>query len=144
VERPPGLASGIINLSMQVSAALGLATLGTIATNHTNGLLAAGDTAREALLGGYHLAFAIGAICVAVAALVALATIRPAKAGAGRASHASSPRYQRGAAGGGLTAAARWPSGGNGPAFAREPVGPARRPSARCGLVHRASPQWAL
>jgi hypothetical protein len=79
--RDAGVASGIINLSMQLSAALGLATLGTIATDHTNTLIAAGKTTRQALLGGYHLAFTIGAICVAVSALVALATLRTTKPG---------------------------------------------------------------
>lgn len=38
-----GLASGIVNVSMQISAAVGLAVLGTLATNRTESLLAAGD-----------------------------------------------------------------------------------------------------
>ena len=76
-DQDAGLASGIVNVSMQISAALGLAILGTLATDHSRALAAAGDPPKSALLGGYHLSFAIGAICVAVGIVVALAALRP-------------------------------------------------------------------
>ena len=60
-----GLGSGIVNVSQQVSGALGLAVLGTIATNRTHALEAAHHPLVGSLLGGYHLAFVIGAASVA-------------------------------------------------------------------------------
>jgi EmrB/QacA subfamily drug resistance transporter len=67
-----GLGSGITNVSMQVGGALGLALLGTIATNHTKSLLAAHRSLPDALIGGYHLGFAVGAACVAAGIVVAI------------------------------------------------------------------------
>ena len=57
-----GLGSGITNVSQQVAGALGLAVLGTIATNHSKALEAQGHTLASSLISGYHLAFAIGAV----------------------------------------------------------------------------------
>ena len=56
-----GLGSGITNVSQQLSGALGLALLGTVATNHSKGLLAAHHGVTSSLIGGYHLAFLAGA-----------------------------------------------------------------------------------
>src|SRR4051794_11025056 len=72
-----GLGSGIVNVSQQVAGALGLAVLGTIATDHTRTLELQGQPVVSSLLGGYHLAFAIGAACVAVGVLAALVLLRP-------------------------------------------------------------------
>jgi EmrB/QacA subfamily drug resistance transporter len=71
-----GLGSGIINVSQQVSGALGLAILGTIATNRTHALEAAHHSLVGSLIGGYHLAFVIGAASVAAGLLAALAMLR--------------------------------------------------------------------
>ena len=71
-----GLASGIVNTSLQVSAAIGVAVLGTVSTDHTRGLLAHGARLDHALLSGYQLAFRIGAGCVVVALVAALVWVR--------------------------------------------------------------------
>jgi EmrB/QacA subfamily drug resistance transporter len=75
--RDAGLASGLVNVSMWISAALGLAALGTIATDHTRALAEQGESAASAFTGGYHLAFVIGAGIVAVGVLVALFALPP-------------------------------------------------------------------
>jgi hypothetical protein len=56
-----GLASGIVNASLQISAAIGVAVLGTIATDHTQSLMAGGSPAPEALSAGFTLAWTLGA-----------------------------------------------------------------------------------
>ena len=71
-----GLASGIANVAMQISAAIGLAALGTISTDHSKALAAQGYSLPIALTGGYQLAFGIAAACVAVGLLVVLVFLR--------------------------------------------------------------------
>lgn len=71
-----GLGSGIVNVSQQVSGALGLAVLGTIATNRTRALEIAHHPLTGSLIAGYHLAFAIGAASVAIGILGALTLLR--------------------------------------------------------------------
>jgi EmrB/QacA subfamily drug resistance transporter len=70
-----GLGSGITNASQQVSGALGLALLGTIATDHTQGLLASGHGTAESLIAGYHLAFFAGAALIGAGLILALALL---------------------------------------------------------------------
>ena len=93
-EVPPadaGIASGIVNVSMQVSAAIGLAAFGSIATSRTRDLVAQGDPSGQALLGGYHLVFSVAALLVVAALLLAVTLLR-------------SPRPEREPAGAAVTA----------------------------------------
>ena len=84
-----GLGSGITNVSQQISGALGLAVLSTLAANHTKGLLADHHGLTSSLIDGYQLAFLIGAgtIAIGIAPRVrAPAAARPAtRAPTGRA-----------------------------------------------------------
>jgi MFS family permease len=72
-----GLASGLVNTTLQVGGAIGLAVLATLATTRTQHLLAAGDSNASALTGGFHLAFLIGAGLVIAAIGVALTVLEP-------------------------------------------------------------------
>jgi len=71
-----GLASGLFNTTQQVGGAFGLAALATFSTTHTGNLLAGGESLADALTGGYHLAWAIGAFLVLGAMLLAFALPR--------------------------------------------------------------------
>jgi EmrB/QacA subfamily drug resistance transporter len=75
-----GLASGLVNTTLQVGGAVGLAVLATLATSRTDALLAAGEPTAAALTGGYHLAFILGGGLVLTALLVAATVLRPATA----------------------------------------------------------------
>ena len=70
-----GLGSGIINVSQQIAGAFGLALLSTVATNHSKGLIAAGHPVAASLLAGYHLAYIVGGIAVAVGIVTAIAVL---------------------------------------------------------------------
>jgi EmrB/QacA subfamily drug resistance transporter len=74
-----GLASGLVNTTVQVGGAIGLAVLATLATERTEGLGADGASAAAALNSGYHLAYLIGAGLVGVAIAVALVVLRSEK-----------------------------------------------------------------
>ena len=54
-----------------MGGALGLAVLAAVAAARTDTLTAAGEPHLDALLGGYHLAFVVGALFALVAAGVA-------------------------------------------------------------------------
>jgi MFS family permease len=72
-----GLGSGITNVSQQISGALGLAVLSTVAANHTKGLLSDGNGVTSSLLGGYHVAFIAGAVAIGAGIVLAFALLRP-------------------------------------------------------------------
>jgi MFS family permease len=75
-----GLASGLINTTVQVGGAIGLAVIATLATERTNALEAGGHSTASALNSGYHLAYLIGAALVAVAIAIAIGVVRSAPA----------------------------------------------------------------
>ena len=67
-----GLASGLINTSLQVGGSIGLAVLAGLATTRSHDLLGSGSSTPAALTGGYHLAFLVGAGLVLLGLLTAL------------------------------------------------------------------------
>jgi EmrB/QacA subfamily drug resistance transporter len=76
-----GLGSGIVNVSLQLAAALGVAVLGTIATERTKSVLAGGHTAvNAALVDGYRLAFGVGGVAVVVGIVIAAVILRRPRA----------------------------------------------------------------
>ncbi len=72
-----GLASGLVNTTAQVGAALGLAVLATLSASRTADLIDHGSSRAQALTSGYHVAFWIAAGLVAGAVVVAVAVLRP-------------------------------------------------------------------
>jgi MFS family permease len=76
-----GLASGVVNTSFMMGGALGLAVLASLASARTDNLLASGEDSLVALNGGYHVAFLVGAVFCAAAAVAAGLLLR-ATAGA--------------------------------------------------------------
>jgi EmrB/QacA subfamily drug resistance transporter len=72
-----GLGSGITNVSQQLSGALGLAVLSTIAANHTKSLVAAHHGLTSSLISGYQLGFVTGAGAIAAGIGLAFVLLRP-------------------------------------------------------------------
>jgi EmrB/QacA subfamily drug resistance transporter len=71
-----GLASGVVNTAFMMGGALGLSVLASLAASRTDSLRASGDSALEALNGGYHAAFLVGAFFAVTAAVIGGALIR--------------------------------------------------------------------
>jgi EmrB/QacA subfamily drug resistance transporter len=65
-----GLASGLVNTAFMMGGALGLAILASLAASRTVSLLAGGAVPLEAVTGGFHAAFLVGAVFAGVAAVV--------------------------------------------------------------------------
>jgi MFS family permease len=71
-----GLASGLVNTTMQVGGALGLAVLATLAATHSDNALASGHSTAAALTSGYRLAFLIGAALVVASVAIAVTVLQ--------------------------------------------------------------------
>jgi EmrB/QacA subfamily drug resistance transporter len=71
-----GLASGVVNTAFMMGGALGLAVLASLAASRTDSLLASGGGRLDALTGGYHVAFLVGAIFALAATLLGAALLR--------------------------------------------------------------------
>jgi EmrB/QacA subfamily drug resistance transporter len=76
-----GLASGLVNTSVQVGGALGLAILATLAGSRTAHLQHAGVAHAAALTGGYHLAWLISASIAGAALLIAIPALKSVRLG---------------------------------------------------------------
>jgi predicted MFS family arabinose efflux permease len=72
-EERAGLAAGLLNTSLQLGGALGLAILSAVATTRTHALLQAGNVSRaDAVTEGFRRALEVGAAFAFAAGLVAL------------------------------------------------------------------------
>jgi EmrB/QacA subfamily drug resistance transporter len=71
-----GLASGVVNTSFMMGGAVGLAVLASVAASRTGALADAGHGQVAALTGGYHLAFLLGALFAAAAAVIGATLLR--------------------------------------------------------------------
>jgi MFS family permease len=74
-----GLASGLVNTTAQVGGALGLAVLATLSATETAGRRVTGQSVANALNGGYHLAYMVGAGLALAAIVIAVVITRPAR-----------------------------------------------------------------
>jgi EmrB/QacA subfamily drug resistance transporter len=72
-----GLASGLVNTTVQVGAAVGLAVLATLSATRSESLIENGKFTAAALTEGYQLSFLIGAGLVAIAIVVAVTVLKP-------------------------------------------------------------------
>jgi hypothetical protein len=76
---PPGdagLGSAIVNLSLQLAAAVDLAILAAVAAYWTHTQVAAGAPMRDALSSGHHAAYGVAAIGVLTGLVFAVIFIR--------------------------------------------------------------------
>jgi predicted MFS family arabinose efflux permease len=72
-----GLASGVLNTSRFVGAALGLAVLTTLAVSHTNSEINSGTADATAVTDGFQRQFELGAAFALLGVLAALFLLRP-------------------------------------------------------------------
>ncbi|MGH3037972.1 MAG: MFS transporter, partial [Gaiellaceae bacterium] len=75
-----GLASGVVNTSFMMGGALGLAVMVSLAASRTDTLVASGEGAVSALNSGYQIAFLVGAVFAAGAAVLGGLLLRPSEA----------------------------------------------------------------
>ena len=79
-----GLASGVVNTAFMMGGALGLAVLASLAASRSDSLRGDGHGPLDALVGGYHVAFLVGAAFGVSAAAIGVSLLRtriPAHAG---------------------------------------------------------------
>jgi hypothetical protein len=76
--RDAGLGSAIVNLSLQLSAAVDIAILAAVSAQRTKTLVAAGMPAAQAALAGIHSAYGTAAIGVTIGTVVA-AVVLPSR-----------------------------------------------------------------
>jgi EmrB/QacA subfamily drug resistance transporter len=76
-KKDSGVASGMLNTSFLTGGTLGLAALVGLAGGHTEQLQQAGDTAVDALVGGYRFAFLVGGMLAGSAAVLGALMLRP-------------------------------------------------------------------
>jgi EmrB/QacA subfamily drug resistance transporter len=88
--RDAGIVSGVVNVSQQVAAAVGIAVLGAVSAARIDALQRRGEPALAALVGGYRLAFVVAAVCGVAALVACLALPRPPKG-----LNATNPRSRR-------------------------------------------------
>ncbi|MBV9121241.1 MAG: MFS transporter, partial [Chloroflexi bacterium] len=71
-----GVAGGIVNVSQNVSAALGVAFLSAVSGGWSGSLQAHGATLEAALAGGYRAGFVAASVCVTLGLLLAAIVLR--------------------------------------------------------------------
>ena len=71
-----GVASGLANVALQIGAALGVAVLAGVASDHARSLVAAGVPGRVALASGYQLALLVASGCVLAAVAIGAWVLR--------------------------------------------------------------------
>jgi EmrB/QacA subfamily drug resistance transporter len=90
-----GVASGLLNTTTQVGAALGLAVLATLSSERTRQLLAQGRGTVTALNDGYHLTWGISTGVVLLAVVLAATVLRPDTVGAAQSDYAEHAGTER-------------------------------------------------
>jgi EmrB/QacA subfamily drug resistance transporter len=84
-----GLASGVVNTAFMMGGALGLAVLASLAASRSDSLRGDGHGPLDALIGGYHVAFLVGAIFAVAAAAIGAGLLRTGRQQAHDGSRAS-------------------------------------------------------
>jgi EmrB/QacA subfamily drug resistance transporter len=84
-----GLASGVVNTAFMMGGALGLAVLASLAASRSDSLRGDGHGPLDALVGGYHVAFLVGAIFAVAAAAIGAGLLRTGRQQAHDGSRAS-------------------------------------------------------
>ena len=78
-ERDAGAASGLLNTSIQLGAALGLTAVATLAAQASGAAIDDGATAASAMLTGTRAALAVLAVAAAASGIAAATAMRPSR-----------------------------------------------------------------